>query len=123
MESFLIKNVKERLWICCDNNRSTTVLFRYINALLIAFRLLGKATIPLRNIVLASPGTPLEYELSLLGANDSPTVGSLQLTLSYTPPAGQRFFHPLILERFLSHVVSVVDLLYVGVLCLHCSFH
>ncbi|XP_066944947.1 myoferlin-like isoform X4 [Macrobrachium rosenbergii] len=51
-------------------------------------RLLGKATIALRNIVLAAPGTPLDYELGLLGADDSPTVGTLRLTLSYVPPAG-----------------------------------
>ncbi|KAK7086143.1 hypothetical protein SK128_016540 [Halocaridina rubra] len=51
-------------------------------------RLLGKATIAFRNIALSAPGTPLEYELGLLDANDSPTVGTLSLTLSYKPPAG-----------------------------------
>ncbi|XP_069958116.1 myoferlin isoform X4 [Cherax quadricarinatus] len=51
-------------------------------------RLLGKATIALRNVVHAAPGTPLDYDLGLLDANDSPTVGTLKLTISYTPPAG-----------------------------------
>lgn len=51
-------------------------------------RLLGKATIALRNIVHAAPGTPLDYELGLLDATDSPTVGTLQLVVSYTRPAG-----------------------------------
>ncbi|XP_042241551.1 myoferlin-like isoform X2 [Homarus americanus] len=51
-------------------------------------RLLGKATIALRNVVHAAPGTPLDYDLGLLDATDSPTVGTLKLVLSYTPPAG-----------------------------------
>ncbi|XP_050712149.1 myoferlin-like isoform X3 [Eriocheir sinensis] len=51
-------------------------------------RLLGKATIALRNVVHAAPGTPLDYELGLLDASDSPTVGTLKLVVSYTPPAG-----------------------------------
>ncbi|KAG0722541.1 Myoferlin [Chionoecetes opilio] len=53
-------------------------------------RLLGKATIALRNVVHASPGTPLDYELGLLDAADSPTVGTLKLVVSYTPPAGAK---------------------------------
>nr|XP_045583890.1 myoferlin-like isoform X6 [Procambarus clarkii] len=51
-------------------------------------RLLGKATIALRNVIHAAPGTPLDYDLGLLDANDSPTVGTLKLALSYSPPAG-----------------------------------
>lgn len=51
-------------------------------------RLLGKATIALRNVVHAAAGTPLDYELGLLDATDSPTVGTLKLIVSYTPPAG-----------------------------------
>ncbi|XP_063877560.1 myoferlin-like isoform X2 [Scylla paramamosain] len=53
-------------------------------------RLIGKATIALRNLVHAAPGTPLDYELSLLDATDSPTVGTLKLIVSYTPPAGAK---------------------------------
>ncbi|KAK4319224.1 hypothetical protein Pmani_009818 [Petrolisthes manimaculis] len=51
-------------------------------------KLLGKATIALRNVVHAAPGTPLNYELGLLDASDSPTVGTLKLVVSYKPPGG-----------------------------------
>ncbi|KAK3887538.1 hypothetical protein Pcinc_008355 [Petrolisthes cinctipes] len=50
-------------------------------------KLLGKATIALRNVVHSSPGTPLDYELRLFDASDSPTVGTLKLVISYKPPA------------------------------------
>lgn len=49
-------------------------------------RLLGKATIALRNVVHAAPGTPLDYDLGLLDASDTPTVGTLKLLVSYKPP-------------------------------------
>ncbi|XP_047480550.1 myoferlin-like [Penaeus chinensis] len=51
-------------------------------------KVLGKATIALRNLVHATPGTPIDYELGLLDAQDSPTVGTLTLKVSYTPPPG-----------------------------------
>lgn len=51
-------------------------------------KVLGKATIALRNLIHATPGTPIDYELGLLDAQDSPTVGTLTMKVSYTPPPG-----------------------------------
>lgn len=48
---------------------------------------MGKASLPLRNLLQGGSGT-LELEQPLLDADDQPTPGLLHLAVTYTPPKG-----------------------------------
>ncbi|KAF2345704.1 C2 domain, partial [Trinorchestia longiramus] len=52
-------------------------------------KLMGKATLPLRNLLQGSSGT-LDLQQPLLDASDQPTPGLLNLAVSYIPSAGGR---------------------------------
>ena len=53
--------------------------------------MLGKADIPLRNVIHGGTGT-LEIDQTLLDADNQPTSGLVKLSITYTPPKGMISF-------------------------------